>query len=188
MSKQVAVLFADGFEEIEGVTVVDVLRRARVQVTMIGLERRVVTGSHGIAIQADTTLPDVVAAGLWFDGVVLPGGMPGAATLRDSPAVADFVRSQHRRGAIAAAICAAPIVLGRAGLLAGKDATCYPGFEVDLGGAALATDPVVDAGDVVTSRGVGTALEFALALAARFADAATARALGDAMLVRRDAE
>ncbi len=187
MGKQVAVLFVDGFEEIEAVTVVDVLRRARVQVTMVGVEGRVVTGSHGIAVHVDATLPDVVARGLWFDGVVLPGGMPGAATLRDSPAVVEFLMVQHRRGAIAAAICAAPIVLGGAGLLAGKKATCYPGFEADLGGASLVTAPVVDAGDVVTSRGVGTALEFALALVERFTDVATARTLGEAMLVRRHA-
>jgi len=183
MTRRACVLFVDGFEEIEAVTVVDVLRRAGVQTSMVGVEQRQVTGSHGIAVQMDSVLHDVATSR--FDVVILPGGMPGAATLRDSAAVRDFVVGQHDQGAIAAAICAAPMALGRFGLLDGRQATCFPGFEAELTGATFIDAPVVDAGDVVTSRGVGTALDFALALVGRLVDGGSAQALGDKMLVRR---
>jgi 4-methyl-5(b-hydroxyethyl)-thiazole monophosphate biosynthesis len=183
VTKRAAVLFVDGFEEIEAVTVVDVLRRAGIETTMVGLEVRQVTGSHGIALVMDALLDDV--ARHRFDVVVLPGGMPGAGKLRDSSAARAFVVGQHGQGAIAAAICAAPMALGRYGLLAGRKATCFPGFEAELTGATVVEDAVVDAGDVVTSRGVGTALDFALALVARLVDAGSARTLGEKMLVRR---
>ena len=181
--KRACVLFVGGFEEIEAVTVVDVLRRAGVETQMVGVEHWQVVGSHGIALQMDTVLHDV--AGSHFDAVILPGGLPGAATLRDSGAVRDFVVAQHGLGAIAAAICAAPMALGRFGLLAGRRATCFPGCESDLGGATFVDAVVVDDGDVVTSRGVGTALDFALTLVGRLVDTASARSLGDKMLVRR---
>jgi 4-methyl-5(b-hydroxyethyl)-thiazole monophosphate biosynthesis len=182
VTKRACVLFVDGFEEIEAVTVVDVLRRAGVQTQMVGVEQRQVVGSHGIALQMDTVMSEVDDSR--FDAVILPGGMPGAAKLRDNSAVRDFVVGQHVQGAIAAAICAAPMALGRFGLLAGRRATCFPGCESDLGGATFVDAAVVDDGDVVTSRGVGTALDFALALVGRLVDDASARTLGDKMLVR----
>lgn len=184
MSKRACVLFVDGFEEIEAVTVVDVLRRAGVQTSVLGVEQRQVTGSHGLTLRMDAALKDVIDLGTTFDAVVLPGGMPGAAKLRDSDVVRDFVVAQHGGGAVAAAICAGPIALARSGLLEGKVATCFPGFEAELGGATFSDAVVVDAGDVITSRGVGTALDFAIALVARLVDAATARSLGEKMLVR----
>jgi 4-methyl-5(b-hydroxyethyl)-thiazole monophosphate biosynthesis len=178
-------LLIEGYEETEAVVVVDVLRRAEVQVTLIGVEGRKVTGSHGISINVDAALDDVVAVGTAFDCVVLPGGMPGAAKLRDSATVQEFVTRQHAGGAIAAAICAAPIALGKFGLLKGKNATCYPGFEEQLGGARVQTDAVVSDGDVVTSRGVGTALAFSLVLVDRLAGTDMARTLATRMLVER---
>jgi protein deglycase len=184
VTKRAAVLFVDGFEEIEAVTVVDVLRRAGVDTMMIGVERAQVTGSHAIALPMDCTLADTRADSA-FDVVILPGGMPGAATLRDSGAARAFVVGQHRRGAIAAAICAAPMALGHYGLLAGRRATCFPGFEGELLGASVVDDAVVDAGDVITSRGVGTALDFALVVVGRLVGADRAMTLGDKMLVRR---
>jgi 4-methyl-5(b-hydroxyethyl)-thiazole monophosphate biosynthesis len=187
VAKRVCVLLVDGFEEIEAVTVVDVLRRSKIHTTVIGVEHRQPTGSHGIAVLVDALLADVVAEAVNFDGVVLPGGMLGAARLRDHAVVGDFIVKQHQAGALTAAICAAPMVLGRLGLLRGKEATCFPGFEAELTGATVVTADVVDAGDVVTSRGVGTALAFALALVARFADAEQARVIRDAMLVRHTA-
>jgi 4-methyl-5(b-hydroxyethyl)-thiazole monophosphate biosynthesis len=186
-----AVLLADGFEEIEAVTVVDVLRRAGVQVSVLaasatasGASARRVTGSHGITISVDAALVDVAALDARFDAVVLPGGLPGATHLRDDERVRDFVVGQRRAGATIAAICAAPIALARFGLLQGRKATCYPGFETELDGATVdaATAVVVD-GDVVTSRGVGTSLAFALALVERLVDAETARTLAGKMLV-----
>jgi 4-methyl-5(b-hydroxyethyl)-thiazole monophosphate biosynthesis len=186
-----AVLLADGFEEIEAVIVIDVLRRAGVQVSVLGASSagsgaaaRKVTGSHGITINVDAALVDVAALDTRFDAVVLPGGMPGAANLRDSDRVRDFVVAQQEGGAVVAAVCAGPIALGRFGLLRGRKATCYPGFEGQLDGAVVdASQPVVVDGDVITSRGVGTSLAFALALVERLVDGDTARTLAGKMLV-----
>jgi 4-methyl-5(b-hydroxyethyl)-thiazole monophosphate biosynthesis len=176
-----AVVLVDGFEEIEAVTVIDVLRRANVDVALCGVVALDVVGSHGIALRADRLLRDVGNV----DVVVLPGGMPGAATLRDSDVVRAFVEAQHARGALLAAICAAPIALASWGLLRGRSATCFPGHKPALvaGGATVLVEPVVDAGNVVTSRGVGTALAFALALVARLVDDDTAARLARTMLV-----
>lgn len=171
------VLLIDGFEETEAITVIDVLRRADAQVSVLGVDARKVTGSHGISVNVDAALDDVVAIGAVFDLVVLPGGMPGAARLRDSDKVRRFVVGQHADGAIAAAICAAPIALAAFGILEGKRATCYPGFEAQLSGAVVGGSDVVVDGRVVTSRGVGTALAFALALVERIAGAPTADTL-----------
>ena len=176
-----AIVLVDGFEEIEAVTVIDVLRRASIDVAVCGVSSLDVVGSHGIAVRADMWLRDVGDV----DVVVLPGGMPGAATLRDSDVVRAFVEQQHARGAVAAAICAAPIALASWGLLRRRRATCFPGHEPALlaGGAVVVSEPVVDAGDVVTSRGVGTALAFALALVGRLVDVDTATRLARGMLV-----
>ena len=178
-----AVLLADGFEEIEAVVVIDVLRRAGVDVTVVGVLRSgLVTGSHSIAVAVDNALDDVVARR--FDAVVLPGGLPGATALRDSERVRAFVVGQRDRGALVAAICAGPIALGRFGLLQGRDATCYPGFEAELTGARVHVDrAVVVDGSVVTSRGVGTAPSFALALVELLVGVDAARSHAAKMLI-----
>ncbi len=173
------VLLAEGFEEIEAVTVADVLRRAEVDTRLVGVAGRRVCGAHGIVLEADTVLADAPGP---FDAVVLPGGMPGAAHLRDDPAVRQLVRAQVERGALAAAICAAPMALAAAGVLDGRRATCYPGFEDRLAGATVADAPVVEDGPVVTSRGPGTALAFALALVARLRGSEVRDALARGML------
>jgi 4-methyl-5(b-hydroxyethyl)-thiazole monophosphate biosynthesis len=160
---RVCVLLANGFEEIEAVTIIDVLRRAEVEVTSLGVGCVEVEGSHGIRIKADRALTETAAGESW-DMVVLPGGMPGAATLRDDRAVQSFIRSQQGRDGKIAAICAAPIALGRAGVLQGKRATSYPGFEDQLTGATFVPERVVQDGAITTSRGPGTAMEFALRL------------------------
>ena len=159
---KVCVLLANGFEEIEATTIIDVLRRAEVDVTTLGVEGVRVRGAHAIEITADATL----AAGAQedWDLVVLPGGLPGAHTLRDDAGVQALVTRQHERGGRLAAICAAPIALGRAGVLAGKRATSYPGFGGELTGAELVDERVVRDGTVITSQGPGTAMEFALQL------------------------
>lgn len=156
--KRVLVPLAEGFEELEAVTVIDILRRAGIEVVVASLAGSPVTGSHGIRIAADTPLAAVVEQD--FDMIALPGGMPGAEHLRNDPRVADFVRRLHGRGRPIAAICAAPMVLAAAGVLAGRRATSYPGF---LGEASTGEAVVVD-GNVITSRGPGTALDFALTL------------------------
>ena len=179
------VLLADGFEEIEAVTVIDVLRRAEIEVTTLGLSGRQVTGSHAITVEADETL-DARLHETW-DLVVLPGGMPGSANLRDDPRVQALVKAQDERGGQLAAICAAPIALASAGVLSGRRATSYPTFGDQLGDAVYATERVVRDGNLTTSRGPGTALDFALGLVERLAGAETASTLRHAMLVESGA-
>lgn len=182
MSK-VCVLLAPGFEEIEAVTVIDVLRRAGIETRIVGVESLSVTGSHDITVGADALLSDV--GDVAWDAVVLPGGMPGAAHLRDSPAVQSLLKSQHQRGGRLAAICAAPIALSQAGLLEGKNATSYPTFADQLSCGEYLDDPVVVDGVLITSRAPGTALRFALQLVAEIEGGATAQRLADGMLVYR---
>jgi 4-methyl-5(b-hydroxyethyl)-thiazole monophosphate biosynthesis len=177
---RVCVLFAEGFEEIEAVTIVDVLRRAEVETVSAGIASREVTGSHGITLRADTTL--AAAAAERWDLVVLPGGMPGARHLRDDAGVQALLAAQHAAGRRIAAICAAPIALAPAGVLEGRRATSYPGYAEQLGGARYLEEPVVVDGPLITSRGPGTALPFALALVAELAGAERAGSLGRAML------
>lgn len=155
---------AEGFEEIEAVTVVDLLRRAGIEVHTAALGRREVTGSHGITVVADIGLDDAVAAD--YDMIVLPGGMPGADHLRRDPRVVALLQRFARAGRYTAAICAAPGVLAHAGLLEGRAATSYPGFLTpdSAPGIRLREDAVVIDGKVVTSRGPGTAVPFALSL------------------------
>jgi 4-methyl-5(b-hydroxyethyl)-thiazole monophosphate biosynthesis len=175
------ILFAQGFEEIEATTIVDVLRRADVEAVMLGLAGKEVTGAHGITMRMDGLLAD--AADQTWDLVVLPGGMPGASTLRDDPAVQALVKAQHGAGRKVAAICAAPIALGAAGLLEGRTATSYPGFGDQLTGATLCEDRVVVDELITTSRGPGTSLEFALELVRQLVSDEAADSLHEAMLV-----
>lgn len=157
MSKAL-VFLAEGFEEIEAVTLIDVLRRAGVDVRAVSLGELCVRGAHDLSVMADCRLDDV--ADEIFDVLLLPGGMPGARHLRDDERVLACVKAQHKAGRYLGAICAAPIALQAAGVLTDKRATSYPGF--DLPSARYCEDRVVIDGKIVTSRGPGTALEFAL--------------------------
>ena len=162
MSK-LAVLFADGCEEIEGLTVIDLLRRARIDVDMVSIMGRTqIQGSHGIAFITDTRWEDIDPDS--YDGLVLPGGLGGTKNLGEHAGVLEAVKKFAESGKLTAAICAAPGVLGKAGILKGKHATCYPGVEESLVGAVLETDNVVIDGNIVTSRSLGTAIDFSLAL------------------------
>jgi 4-methyl-5(b-hydroxyethyl)-thiazole monophosphate biosynthesis len=160
----VLVPLAHGCEELEAVTIIDLLRRAAIDVVTAGLDSRPVTASRGTLLIADTRLEDV--AERTFDMIALPGGLPGADHLAEDPRIIDLLRSQHAAGRFTAAICAAPKVLARAGLLDGRSATVYPGAldpaaypRVEFTGAAVVVD-----GTIVTSRGPGTAMDFALQL------------------------
>ena len=182
MSKT-GVFLAQGLEEIEGLTVVDLLRRAGVEVVTISISgAREVTGSHNITVLADALFEDVDFAEL--DGVVLPGGMPGTTNLMNHAGVNEVMKTFDGAGKLVAAICAAPSVLGQAGLLKGRKATCYPGFEGKLTGAVISTDEVVRDGHIITSRGMGTAIPFGLALTAYFMGQEKAGELGKSIIYR----
>ncbi len=173
--KRVLVPLAEGFEELEAVTIIDILRRAGIEVVVASLAGSPVTGSHGIRLAADTPLGALVEQD--FDMIALPGGMPGAEHLKNDPRIADFVRRLHGRGHPVAAICAAPMVLAAAGVLEGRRATSYPGFLAGAAATAVTGDAVVVDGNVITSRGPGTALDFALTLVETLMGAAARQAI-----------
>lgn len=159
----VAVFLATGFEEIEALAPVDILRRAGVEVCIVGVGEKTIIGAHGITVLCDFTDHEVL-----FDKVemmVLPGGMPGAANLEACPTVQKLLEHCSKHQKWIAAICAAPFVLGHKGLLKGKSATCYPGFEKELTDAVCTGLSVECDGNVITGKGPGAALEFAFALA-----------------------
>lgn len=157
---KIIVLVAEGTEEIEALTVVDLARRAGIEVEMVSIyEEPVVRGSHNIAIVADKTISEAD----WdnSDMIVIPGGMPGTLNIKACEAVVNHVMDFDKNGKMLAAICAAPSILGELGLLNGKKAVCYPGFEDKLEGATVVYEPVVADGNIITSRGLGTAIRFA---------------------------
>lgn len=163
---RVCVFLADGFEEIEGLTVVDILRRAGVDTAMVSIgDGLTVTGSHKIAVQADGCIKDMDFSDAEL--LVLPGGMPGTLHLGECEKLTGLLTQFYKEGKKVAAICAAPSVLGDLGILKGKKACCYPGFEKRLAGAEVVYDKVAVDGNVTTGRGMGTAIPFALALTAQ---------------------
>lgn len=179
------VLLAPGFEELEAVTILDILVRGGVPATKVavgtpGLE---VSGSHGITVLADMKLEQLHLAA--EDSVILPGGLPGAQHLWENPVVLDLVRRSAAGKGLTAAICAAPNVLATAGLLEGRKATSYPGFQPKLAakGAAVQQERVVKDGRILTSQGPATAMDFALALVAELAGAERAAQVGRDLLV-----
>ncbi len=160
---KIAVFFADGCEEIEGLTVIDMLRRAKVEVASVSIMgRKEVHGSHGITFLTDKVLEETAIDE--FDGVVLPGGMPGTTNLGAHAGVVAAAKKFAEEGKLVAAICAAPSVLGQNGILKGRRATCHPGWEGKLEGAAFCEDKAVTDGNIITSRGMGTAVDFSLAI------------------------
>ena len=176
----IALLLANGFEEIEALTPLDMLRRAGVPIETVGIGGTVIEGAHGIKVLAD--VEDVNANIAKYDFVILPGGMPGSVNLDASPFADGIIRSVSERGGRLAAICAAPLVLGRRGLLIGKEATCYPGFENELTGARISDKSVVTDGNITTARGMGVALEFAKELVRLTAGADMANKLSLAIM------
>ncbi len=172
---------APGFEEIEAVTIVDVLRRASVAVDVAGTVPGPITGSHGITVTPDLSLAAVDAAD--YDLVALPGGMPGTLNLRENPEVRRIVRELAASGRYTTAICAAPTVLHVAGVADGRAITSHPSVAAELAGVRYREEPVVRDGRVITSRGAGTAIEFALALVEALVDHATAERLRRQMVV-----
>jgi 4-methyl-5(b-hydroxyethyl)-thiazole monophosphate biosynthesis len=167
MQKTVLVPVADGTEELEAVAIIDVLRRAGAAVTVASVSgNRQITASRGVVVVADALIED--CAHKDFDLVVLPGGIPGAEHLRDSAELTRLLKRQHDKDGLYGAICASPaLVLAHHGLLSGRQATCHPGFVEHLSDRDRIDERVVADGNCLTSRGPGTAVEFALALVER---------------------
>jgi 4-methyl-5(b-hydroxyethyl)-thiazole monophosphate biosynthesis len=171
------VFLATGFEEIETVTVVDILRRAGVDVTVVGLTPNVTEGKHGMRIVPDNSIDDVKVED--FDAVVVPGGNPGYKNLRKDPRVIAMIKKAFGSNKLVAAICAGPTVLSDAGILNGKACTIYPGMdeELEAGGGKPKHEMVVVDGNIITSRGPATALPFALILTEKLAGKQVAEAV-----------
>ena len=165
------VFLAEGFEETEALAPVDVMRRAKLDVKTVGVTGECVTSSHGVPVKADITIDNIDLNDV--QGVVLPGGMPGTLNLEASEKVLEAVKYSCENGKIVAAICAAPSILGHLGILDGKKATCFPGFEKELTGAQIGSTGVVTDGKIITARGAGVAVDFGLALVGALAGAET---------------
>ena len=163
----IAVFFANGYEEIEALTVVDLTRRVGIETWMVSItDEKVVTGSHGITVSMDKTLNEVDFNEV--DMIVLPGGMPGTLNLDDCEPLMEKVKEFDANGKYISAICAAPTVFGHLGLLNGKKACCYPSMEDGLEGAEVTYESTAVADHILTSRGMGTAIDFGLQIIARF--------------------
>lgn len=175
MSK-VAVMLADGFEEVEGLAVVDILRRGGMDTRMVSvMGKEEVTSSHSIVVKADELLENTDLTS--FDMIVLPGGLKGKENLENCQPLMQQVDSFFESGKYVAAICASPTILGHRGILKGKKACCYGGMEEELTGAKVSYDKVCVDGNVITSRGMGTSVDFGLQLLAVLTDENTAKAM-----------
>ncbi len=172
---------AQGFEEVEALAPLDLLRRAGLNVTTVGVSGEFITGSHNITVKADIT--DKEFSDSAPECIILPGGMPGTTNLDASAAVHAAIASASGRGALICAICAAPSVLGKLGLLRGKNATCFPGFEEYLEGANVGGRVVRD-GNIITAVGMGAAVGFGLEIVAALKDRETADKLSAAILAK----
>lgn len=181
---KVAVLLADGFEEVEAMAVVDVLRRADVHVVVAGLHEGATTSARGVRVLPDAVIDAIKSED--FDMVVLPGGQPGADNLNADTRVRSLIRDFHAEGKLTGAICAAPYVLANAGILHGRKATSYPTYRDKLGDVLYEEAAVVEDATVLTSRGPGTALCFGLAIVEKLVGRETASRIREGMLLEND--
>ena len=164
---------ANGFEEIEALTPVDILRRGGVEVTTVGIGGAEIKGSHNVTVKADISEKEFSVLNN-VEGVILPGGMPGTRNLEKSSTVIKAIKYCYERHLVIGAICAAPSILGHMGILKGKKATAFPGFERDLFNAKTDNEYVSVDGNIITARGMGVSVDFALALLETFKDRETA--------------
>ena len=181
--KNITVHLAEGFEEIEAISIIDVLRRAEFKVEVVSITGELeVTGSHNIKVTADALFEDIDYSDI--DMIVLPGGMPGAANLKAHSGLREQILNFNDSEKPMAAICAAPMVFGNLGLLKEKQATCYPGFEDELHGAIITGEAVAEAGNIITGKGAGVAIKFALKIVEKFNGKEVADELGAKMIVQ----
>lgn len=169
----VYLFLADGFETVEALAPVDILRRGKVDLLTVGVGNKTIRSSHGIDVIADITIDELVLDES-VDGIILPGGMPGTLNLENNTAVINAVKYCYENNILIGAICAAPSILGHLGILKGKKATAFPGFEKDLEGAVYNNGYVEHDGSIITARGMGVATEFGLELLAALKDRALA--------------
>ena len=161
------VFFAQGFEEIEALAAVDVLRRAKLNVLTVGINNLQITGSHNITVLCDYEINQLKPNDS-LEAIVLPGGMPGTKNLGKSSEIISFIDFAYKHEKLICAICAAPMILGHIGLLAGRQAVCFPGFEGDLRGAHISDKYVCRDGNIITAKGMGCAIDFAIEIAKEF--------------------
>jgi protein deglycase len=180
---KVVILLAEGFEEVEAVAIVDVLRRAEIDVTIAGLQEGPVASARKVRVLPDTVLDSIRTED--FDMVVLPGGQPGSDNLNNDARVRRLITEFHAKGKLTGAICAAPYVLANAGILEGKHVTSYPTYKDRLGEVVYEEETVVEDGNVMTSRGPGTALCFGLSIAEKLAGKEKAQQVKQAMLLEK---
>ena len=172
---KVYVFFAPGYEEVEALTIVDLLRRRKIEVEMVSLTGELeVTSSHNVTVKMDKLFEDIDDSA---DMLMLPGGIPGTPNLKAHEGLAAMINRYNESGKYLAAICAAPTVYGEMGLLKGRKATCYPDMEDGLIGADVSYDKVVVDGNFITSRGLGTAIDLGLKIVEIFEDKETSDAL-----------
>ncbi len=158
---------ANGFEEVEALAPADVLRRSGIDVSLVGVGSKTITGAHGISVVCDLTDSEI-SLDSDVQGIFLPGGMPGTLNLENSETVNKAIDYCVQQGLLIAAICAAPSILGHKGLLSGKDAVCFPGFEDELIGAKLGSEFICEDKNIMTAKGMGSAVEFGVRIAAYF--------------------
>ena len=184
MLKKAYILLATGFEEIEAVSIIDILRRAGVEIETISIsENRQISGAHNIEILADTLFDETDFSN--GDMLIFPGGQPGTDNLNSQKKIKKLIQTYYGQQKYIAAICAAPLIFGEMGLLQGKKAVCYPGYEDRLLGAEIAQNEcVVVDGNIITSKGAGTAIEFALKLVEILVGQETAEILKKKMIVK----
>lgn len=168
--------FADGFEEVEAIAALDVIRRAGIEIFSVGVGSEKIAGAHGIAVICDKT-DDEISLSDSLEGIILPGGMPGTTNLLESETVNKFIDYSVEKNLLICAICAAPMILGRKGILNGKKAVCFPGFENELSGADISDEYVCVDGKIITSKGMGSAVKFGLAIVGEVIDKETASKL-----------
>lgn len=174
---------ADGFEEIEAIATLDVLRRANISVETVSIDKKEVKGAHNIKIITDKDINEISKQDI--DGIILPGGMPGTLNLENSAKVQELITYAYKNGKLIGAICAAPSILGHMGLLQDKKATCFPGFEKDLFGAEVTSESVVREENIITAKGAGVAIDFGAEIVSYIKDSITADNLKEAMQCRK---
>lgn len=171
--KKIVVFAAYGTEEVEMLTVVDVLRRAGIEVTLVSAQNRgKILSSHNVSVDTDANFKDIDLKD--YDGLVVPGGLKGVENLRDNILLINALQNFNEKGKMVAAVCAGPTVLGKAGILHGHKATCFPGMDKELNGADYKDEPVVVSDNIITGRGLGASIPFALKIVSYLTDEKTA--------------